>query len=313
MVAELKGGMQPVPTGWHAQDPETIITRAEEMLGDPIATEADERGGPVYIYDHERERRATTYAAQASQAPLDHHLAAFLSSRGQLKADTKARHERALGALSSWLRSNDLPSTIEAITRKVAIRYVDQLPPGRPDPQRLSLYWQWMVRREHAPTDPWSGLQAARRARVEPERARTDDEVRRLLEGPGSPALSLLMRVAALSGARLDAIINAKVEDGCWVFPAQKKEEKARRVPIHSSLQGVRLLTHWPSSMAASHAFTDYRRRVLGPDSGDRRRAVANFRSFRRWFISQAERAGIDERIISDVVGHERRSMTGRY
>jgi len=40
---------------------------------------------------------------------------------------------------------------------------------------------------------------------------------------------------------------------------------------------------------------------------------VANFHSFRRWFISKAEQAGIDERIISDVVGHKRQSMTGRY
>jgi integrase len=147
---------------------------------------------------------------------------------------------------------------------------------------------------------------------VEPERAWTDDELRRLLDGPCSPALSLLMRVAALSGARLDAILNARVEDGCWVFPAQKKEDKARRVPVHSSLKGTSI-PRWTSSMAASHAFTDYRRRVLGPDSGERRRAAANFHSFRRWFISQAERAGIDERIISDVVGHKRRSMTGRY
>jgi integrase len=52
---------------------------------------------------------------------------------------------------------------------------------------------------------------------------------------------------------------------------------------------------------------------VLGPDDPGRRRAVANFHSWRRFFISKAELAGIDERIISDVVGHARRSMTGRY
>ena len=69
----------------------------------------------------------------------------------------------------------------------------------------------------------------------------------------------------------------------------------------------------WTNSGAASALFVLYRRKVLGPDPPGRRRAVANFHSFRRWFISQAERAGIDERVISDVVGHARRSMTGRY
>jgi integrase len=59
--------------------------------------------------------------------------------------------------------------------------------------------------------------------------------------------------------------------------------------------------------------FVLYRRKVLGQDPPGRRRAVTNFHSWRRWFISKAERAGIDERIISDVVGHARRSMTGRY
>jgi integrase len=52
---------------------------------------------------------------------------------------------------------------------------------------------------------------------------------------------------------------------------------------------------------------------VVGPDDPGRRRAVATFHSWRRFFISKAERADIDERIISDVVGHARRSMTGRY
>jgi integrase len=56
-----------------------------------------------------------------------------------------------------------------------------------------------------------------------------------------------------------------------------------------------------------------HRRKVMGPDPAGRRRAIINMHSWRRWFISKAERAGIDERVISDVVGHKRRSMTGRY
>jgi integrase len=290
----------------------------DALRGDPIATEEDENGSPLYLYDPERERRAVELAdrvyGRATQ--LTEHLSAFLASRGQLKEDTKVRHEAAVGALSGWLKRERLPQTIQALSRRVAIQYVDQLPPGRPDPKRLSLYWQWLVKREHVPSDPWSGLQVIPRVRVEPERAWTDEEVQRLLEGPCSPSLSLLMQVAALSGARLDAIVNMTIEDGCFVFPPQKKEEKARRVPIHSSLRShsaLKTYGHWSWPASPSQAFTYYRRKVLGEDAPGRRRAVTNFHSFRRWFISKAEQAGIDERIISDVVGHKRRSMTGRY
>jgi integrase len=257
--------------------------------------------------------RAAALAQQVYQTPLDLHLSAFITSRGNVGVDTRVRHERAVRDLTRWLPT---PHTVEAVTRKLAIQYTDQLPPGRQDPQRLSLYWQWMVRREHATSDPWDGLQATQRRPVEPERPWTDAEAMRLLEGDCSPSLKLLMQVAALSGARLDAILNSGVEDGCWVFPPQKKETQARRVPIHSSLSKAAsdYSFPWPTSAAASHAFTYYRRKVLGPDEPGRRRAVVNFHSWRRWFISKAEQAGQPENVIAAVVGHRRPGLTfGRY
>jgi integrase len=124
------------------------------------------------------------------------------------------------------------------------------------------------------------------------------------------------MEVAALTGARLDAIIRMEVKGDTIVLPPQKKERGPRTIPLHSHLRGNLQEGHvwpWPAGNRASQAFTTYRRAVLGADPPGRRRAVANMHSWRRWFISKAERAGIDERIISDVVGHARRSMTGRY
>jgi hypothetical protein len=329
VVAELKAvGANPIAStpdaeAWRAalaagdgsrDDPTPYLfhDHLDALRGDPIATEQGEEG-PVYIYSPERERRALDLATQVYQTPLDLHLSAFIASRGDVGVDTRVRHERAVRDLTRWLPTT---KTVEAVTRKLAIQYVDTLPPGRQDPQRLSLYWQWMVRRELAPTDPWSGLQAAQRARVEPERAWTDSEALRLLEGPCSPSLSLLMKVAALSGARLDAILNVQVDGGCWVFPPQKKETTARRVPIHSSLIQLAKETHWPwpTSAAASQAFKGYRRKVLGPDPGGRRRAIVNFHSWRRWFISKAEQAGQPENVIAACVGHRRPGLTfGRY
>jgi integrase len=41
-----------------------------------------------------------------------------------------------------------------------------------------------------------------------------------------------------------------------------------------------------------------------------KRRSRVNFHSFRRWFITMAERADQPESIIAVVVGHKRASMT---
>jgi integrase len=290
----------------------------EALRGDPIVTEEDVDGSPVYIYHPERERRAVEFADRAygRATPIGEHLPAFLASRGELKADTRKRHEAAVKNLSAWLRGRGLPSTIQAVDRRTAVAYVDQLSPGHPDPQRLSLIWEWMVKRQHATSDPWRDLQAAPRARVEPERAWTDDEVQALLSGPASPSMRLLMEVGALTGARLDAIIRMEVKGDTIILPPQKKERGPRTIPLHSHLaNSLRGWSgwQWSNSGAASAMFVLYRRKVLGMDPPGRRRAVTNFHSWRRWFISKAEQAGIDERIISDVVGHARRSMTGRY
>jgi integrase len=250
--------------------------------------------------------------------PLDEHLEAFLSSRGELRADTRRRHEWAVGSLSAWLKANHLPQTIQALDRKTAIRYVDQLPPGRPDPKRLSLQWQWMVRREMVGVDVWNGLQAAPRRPVEPERAFTDAEALALLSGNPEPAMGLLMRVLALTGARLAAVIGMRVdlERMTATFPAQKRERGPRTIPLHSHLaSSLEGFSGWPwEANGASARFVLYRRSVLGPDPPGRRRAVVNAHSWRRWFISKAEQAGQPEHLIAAVVGHKRPGLTlGRY
>jgi hypothetical protein len=169
--------------------PLLLSDHLDTIRGDPAATEADHDGNPVYLYSPERERRATEFADKAygRTTPLDTYLDPFLASRGKLREDTERRHRWAVKALADWLKAHNLPQTIEAVDSKMATRYVDDLPPGRRDPERLGLYWLWLVRREHAPSNPWRDLQAAPRARVEPERAWTDDEVKRLLDGPASP------------------------------------------------------------------------------------------------------------------------------
>jgi hypothetical protein len=182
--------------------------------------------------------------AMGRATPITTHLDAFLASRGELKADTQRKHKLAVRRLAEWLKVNHLPQTLQSVTRKVATRYVDELPAGRRDPEFLRLQWRYLLRREMVDADPWQDLSTAPRRPMEPERAWTDAEMRLLLEGPCEPAMGLLMRVLALTGARLDAVIRMEVKgdtDGLPAFivlPPQKKERGPRTIPLHSHLAG---------------------------------------------------------------------------
>jgi integrase len=206
----------------------------------------------------------------------------------------------------------------------------------------LSAYWKWLKSRDYVEENVWRGLSLPKEKpkRDEQERPFTDDEVKRLLAGePHMPELGPIMRIGALTGARIDAIVSLRVKDcegGVFRFKPQKREAAERLVPIHSALASVvEALTRGkapaddlfpgipepPSgsqrerSMPAVKAFGRYRKTVGVDDTRPgKRRSLVNFHSFRRTFITKAEQAGIPESTIAVVVGHKRPGMTfGTY
>ena len=120
---------------------------------------------------------------------------------------------------------------------------------------------------------------------------------------------------------------------GVFHFKPQKNEKAVRAVPVHSALAKIvrrrvagkapsdDLFPEWPApkkagtererSFKASNAFTEYRRSIGVEEMvAGKPRSLVNFHSFRRWFITEAERAGQPESIIAAVVGHRRPGMT---
>ena len=333
---------------------EEIARRWEDMRGDPVAVEADEEGHPVYLYDPEREATASQWAALASgrATPITAYHATFVA--GQMtKARTKGDDRRAIELLLRWCGETSTPSTLQAIDRKSAVRFMDWLPTARAGLSpvtmnktlsRLGVYWKWLQNRELVEGEPWARLKlkSPQTPHDELERAFKDDEVTRLLAGPASPVMADLMRVAALTGARLEAIVDLRARDVdlkamTVTFKPQKKERGPRTVPLNSHLGGIlarRLQGRsgaddlWPEypvpsrstsqrerSFAASREFTEYRRAV-GVDESipGKRRSLVNFHSWRRWFVTKAEQAGQPEHLIAAAVGHKRPGMTlGRY
>jgi integrase len=137
------------------------------------------------------------------------------------------------------------------------------------------------------------------------------------------------MRIAALSGLRLDEIGQLRVADCAddnFAVTRSKTAAGVRSVPIHSGLRPLiaKLIgtrdaksflfpdlpdTGWDDNrtMAISKRFAYYRKK-LGVDDKrpEARRSKVNFHSFRRWFATKAEDAGNRETVVSDVMGHER-------
>jgi integrase len=193
---------------------------------------------------------------------------------------------------------------------------------------------------------PADKARGVRRDEKPDERAFTTEEIKTLIYSPFPPRmrpqfeaqLRDLMRIGALSGMRLAEIATLRASE--CVFPEDhealsyfnvthgKTKAAVRRVPIHSGLSDIikaRLKDKGPDEWlfhelarennagdVVGKRFASYRKVVGVDDKRDgKRRSLVNFHSFRRWFITEAERAGQMGHIISAVAGHEdgRKSM----
>ncbi|MBW0369545.1 DUF6538 domain-containing protein [Ensifer adhaerens] len=323
---------------------DAIEDYAEALAGDPV--EVGDDGHP--IHEPERDALAMEFLAVAKgkRTPVDFEHAKYMSM-SQVKARTAADDKRAIKYLKDWCKANGVPPYLQAISKREAVRFCDDLPGlvGKTDPAtlnkyigRLSVYWGWLERRHVVDTNIWQGRRFKKPLQItdDKERPFTNEEMRKLLMGPATQAMHDVMRIGALTGARLDAIVCLKVKDcqnDTFTFKPQKKEPGSRLCPIHPDLAAIiarrsegkqdmdDIFPEWPGpkkpgslrerSFKTSNQFTDYRRDVGVDDQREgKRRSLVNFHSFRRWFITKAEQAGQPESIIAAVVGQKRSGIT---
>lgn len=323
----------------------------DAVLGRPTGVEIDPATGEEEpVFDRAKEKLAKQFARMiaGTATPIDELHGQYMAQL-TVKPRTKGDDERAIRLLKRWCALNEIEPFLQSFpSKRSAVRFVDDLQAMEPNLSpvtlnkyinRLSRYWQWLEKREEVEADVWRGLALVppRVAHYEKERPFTDDELVRLLSGKATQAMHDLMRIAALTGCRLDPIVCLRVrdcrDDNVFVFKPQKKEQMERLCPIHSDLlEIVRRRTEgkmpddpffpeWPGpqkgdskrerSFKTSNQFTAYARSIgVREELDGRRRSLINFHSFRRWFITKAERAGQPENIIAVVVGHKRQGMT---
>lgn len=312
---------------------------------DQIIAQADIEQSAADIADPEQ--RSTFLAvASGAETPLLHHLDSWLhegGARGPVSPRTQLQYRADLAELERWMQRSGLPPTIEAISKPVAGRYVTEMLAAGADRKTtarkvsaVSSYWRWLVKRTSIEANPWAGQSVAKasaRTVEKPKRPFSDAEVTKLLSGPADQELADAMRMAALSGMRIEELYQLRVADcadGVFRINRAKTSAGLRDVPIHPALRPIvarrtkgkaanaRLFPEpgevkagRERSMTISKRFGIYRKRLGVDDRIDgRRQSRVDLHSMRRWFITKAEQAGIAESVIQSVVGHVRHGMT---
>ncbi|WP_404404542.1 tyrosine-type recombinase/integrase [Pelagibacterium halotolerans] len=339
---------------------EFLATRVPEILGNPIDVvyetiissgngedEMVEETISRYVYDPEKEKLADDYAAVAAGDQLQIALddADYKGLRLKVSPRTVDDHDRALGMLSAWCVDNGYGDDMRKVDDVVAAKFVSWMEhQGRAHRtikkyvSRLNLYFAFLKSKGRPVVNPWRDVYVYTplEKNNEVERPFTEQEVADLLLGPAKPAMKDLMMIAALTGARLDAIVDLKVEDvidgKAFRFKPQKRERGERFVPIHRDLvEIVRRRTAGKSpeeeffpeyppnskdprrerSFAASKQFTTYRKSMgVHEQLPGKRRSRVNFHSWRRWFATKQEWAKVRAGVTASIMGHTRGSIT---
>ncbi len=243
--------------------------------------------------------------ATGTATALQTHLDAWLAEpghKGELNERTKLQRRAVLNHLEKWLAANGHPATVEAITKQVAGAYITDTfitPKVHPITANykvsvLSSYWRWLERRTGVEVNPWAG-QSFRRPpkRTNGEKNKrpfTREEMVALLTGNADQETADAIRLAALSGMRLEEIYRLKVADctgGIFDVRQSKTDAGVRKVPIHSALALIverrmngKVSTDWlmheagnpnsrERSATTSHRFSRYRQEVAVHDRAE--------------------------------------------
>jgi integrase len=156
--------------------------------------------------------------------------------------------------------------------------------------------------------------------------------MRALLSSDADPVLAAFIRIAALTGMRIESIAQLRVGDcsGGHISIRRDKTDAGRRVvPMHSALAPL-IAARCDGKDASSWLFPECSETTTGARSaavGKRfatlreglsitekvdgaRNSLVSFHSFRRWFITEAVRAGQPLAVVQQVVGHKQQGVT---
>jgi integrase len=317
------------------QHPDGTPEYLTDVLLDEISEETEE-----FLATHGEKAAETFYKiAQGKGMLLRAQVDAWLAEQANTTNQTKAQHRTVLRAFIAWAGEDVF---VENVTRRYAGEYVSHLlgPAAnlkRKTAQRyvssLSSLWAWLEARGLAQDNPWlrQGIgKKSKRGETPTRKQWTDEALVKVLSGTFTPRYNTilhdLMRLALVTGARLDELCTLKAtdvhkrEEGWWIEIQQGKTKAAvRKVPVHDSAahvlerrQGSRgflfegLVPGGPDkkrSWNVSKAFGHYTHTL------DLKEERQTFHSLRNTFVEVMEGAEVPLSTIELIIGHARQSL----
>lgn len=251
---------------WRSTTPRSPQSEQEALEVAAASYPLEERAEEIEAAHGEVKAQQFFAIATGKATLIDAHIEDWLDE-SRYTGRTKAAYTLSIRRFREWLSSKELPTTIEAVTRRLAGDYKVHLErtgmhhnTANKDLSGLSLYWAWIDRRGHVriKNNPWQGVRVeAYRQTPKPEdgggdkRAFRDNEIKAIIDGlskhPPSgagAALPDLCVIAALTGARISEIVELRVRhydpDKMELFiPGTKTDNASRRIPLHSGLKQI--------------------------------------------------------------------------
>lgn len=315
---------------------------AEQAL-DYVREQADTHGSPL--------RNRILSAATGNAVFLKDLLPTFIGEQDHVNKKTAHEYNTSCEDFLEW---QGVGVTEKEVTRKRAGEYIGHLKAkglARATVQRkvsaLSAFWEWMMQRGHIENNPllnvWRGHKLgkkSKRAEEDPRRPWNDAELTVILtadwgtETKLGPAIRDLIRLALLSGVRLDEICEWKADMverddvGLWINNRVGKSRAARRrFPLHPIAVPIieRLLAHPDAEGYLLHdlprgGYDKRRSFYVSKHFGRviRKLGVTDpkvvFHTLRNTFASYMEKAHAPPNAVKLLVAHERNDMTyGTY
>lgn len=300
-----------------------------------------------FLEDH-GEKAATAFykIARGEGTLLSTQVDGWLTQEADtVTGQTISQHRTVVNAFLAWAGNDVL---VEDVNRKRAGEFVGHLLEPTSSISRrtakrylssLSSFWKWLKGRGLAEGNPWLGHGVGKkttRGVAKQSNQWTDEALIKVLRGSYTPRYTSiirdLVRLALVTGARLDELCALKVEDvnvreeGWWITIREGKSEAALRdIPLHDSVARVLarrlkkaktyifegLVPGGPDkkrSWNVSKAFGHYTAKL---ELGEQRQT---FHALRKTFIEVMEGAEVPVSTTSLIVGHARQSMTyGHY
>lgn len=135
------------------------------------------------IRDAHGDAAASTFldVARGHATPLMHHVDDWLKeggTKGAFTARTQGQYRHDLARLETWAKAAGVPCTVEAITRRIASRYVREtiIDPkvhnitGNRWVSAASTYWKWLMKRAGGRDEPLDRPKPRQACRASPRR-----------------------------------------------------------------------------------------------------------------------------------------------